>query len=63
MNEPKKSAKLCSLTPTIALIVSRPIPTKTASVTFAPPSLSDSQPPSGRATEPTSAPTNARPAR
>ena len=63
MNEPKNSANECCWTPTIALIVSTPMPTKQANVTFAPPTRSDSQPPNGRATEPISAPVNARPAR
>ncbi len=36
-----------------------PITTKTATVIRAPPSRSDSLPPSGRASEPTSAPMNA----
>ena len=39
------------------------MPMKTQNVTRAPPTRSDIQPPNGRATEPTSAPTNPSPAR
>ena len=59
----KNSTKLCSRTPTVASAVAAAMPRNTAKVTFAPPNRSDNQPPSGRDTEPTRAPTKARPAR
>ena len=63
MNEPKKTGKLCWLTPMIAVTVNSASPRKTANVTRAPPTLSDSQPPSGRDIEPISAPMKPSPAR
>ena len=63
MYEAKNGAKLRSWTPTMATTVNTAIPTKTTSVTLAPPTLSDSQPPTGRATEPISAPMKPSPAR
>ena len=63
MKDAKKIVKLCSLTPTIAVTVNSASPRNTANVTRAPPILSDSSPPSGRATDPMSAPRKPRPAR
>ncbi len=63
MNATKKTVKLRCCTPWIATAVKTPMPMKQASVTRAPPTLSDSQPPSGRAIEPISAPTKPSPAR
>jgi hypothetical protein len=63
MNDTKKVGKLRSCTPKMATPVARAMPTNDPSVTRAPPILSENQPPSGRATEPMSAPTKPRPAR
>ena len=47
----------------MATTVNTAMPTKATRVTLAPPTLSESQPPTGRATEPIGAPMKLSPAR
>ena len=63
MYDPKKRAKLRVCTPVMATAVATAMPANVANVTRAPPSLSASHPPTGRDSEPISAPMKPRPAR
>ena len=63
MYEAKNRPKFRFCTPLMAVAVKIAAPMNTPSVTLAPPTLSASQPPSGRDSEPMRAPTKPRPAR